>query len=158
MVSVCAGECVLVLVCRCWCGGDRWGGEGGGGHSSAAVGAGAGWDDPPRDHLLSFPRPPLVSRFIFISHSDSHCLPPPSYSDHRVNMYTYKRCCSGRGFVDWVLMQSSTPRTRQQVAQLWQALLLEGVLQHGIYTMSYCGWGFSMVYAPVLLWVGLVGE
>ena len=47
-------------------------------------------------------------------------------------MYTYKRCCSGRGLVDWVIAQSSIPRTRLQVTQMWQALLLEGVLQHSM--------------------------
>ena len=45
-------------------------------------------------------------------------------------MYTYKMCCSGCGLVDWVIAQSAIPRTRQQVTQMWQALLLEGILQH----------------------------
>ncbi|CAI7996578.1 Rap guanine nucleotide exchange factor 4 [Geodia barretti] len=55
---------------------------------------------------------------------------PNLLADHRVNMYTYKSCCSGSGLVDWVIAQSAIPRTRQQVAQMWQALLLETVLQH----------------------------
>ena len=53
------------------------------------------------------------------------------FADHKVNLFTYRGSCSGRKLVDWVLAQSTTPRTRQQVIQMWQALLAEGVLQHG---------------------------
>ena len=60
-------------------------------------------------------------------------------------MYTYKRCCSGRGLVDWVIAQSAVPRTRQQVAQMWQALLLERVVQHSMYDDT-CNYGDSIVY------------
>lgn len=51
-------------------------------------------------------------------------------SDQRVNMYTYKNCCSGRRLVDWVISQSATTRSRSLVIGMWQALLTEGVLQH----------------------------
>ncbi len=53
------------------------------------------------------------------------------YSDNRVNMFTYKQCSSGRKMVDFVTTQSSSPRTRFQVIQMWQALLTEGVIEHG---------------------------
>ena len=33
--------------------------------------------------------------------------------------------------VDFVMTQSSAPRTRLQVIQMWQALLTEGVIEHG---------------------------
>lgn len=55
---------------------------------------------------------------------------PDLFSDHRVNLYTYRQCCSGHRLVDWVLTQSSVPRTRQHVVQMWQALLAEGILKH----------------------------
>ena len=53
------------------------------------------------------------------------------YSDHRVNLHTYKNCCSGRRLVEWTLNQSTSYRTRPQVIQMWQALLSEGILKHG---------------------------
>ena len=52
-------------------------------------------------------------------------------TDQRVNMFTYKNCCSGKHLVDWVISQSSTTRSRSLVVGMWQALLTEGVLQHG---------------------------
>ena len=33
--------------------------------------------------------------------------------------------------MEWVLAQSTSLRTRQQVLQMWQALMVEGVIQHG---------------------------
>lgn len=51
-------------------------------------------------------------------------------SDQRVNMFTYKNCCSGRRLVEWVMSQSGTTRSRSLVIGMWQALLTEGVLQH----------------------------
>ncbi len=54
-----------------------------------------------------------------------------THSDHRVNMFMYKQCSSGRKMVDFVMSQSSAPRTRLQVIQMWQALLTEGVIEHG---------------------------
>ena len=57
---------------------------------------------------------------------------PSPPSDHRVNLFTYRRCCSGRKLVDWVVAQSSVSRTRVQVVQIWQALLTEGIIQHGM--------------------------
>ena len=56
---------------------------------------------------------------------------PDLISDQRVNMYTYRNCCSGRRLVDWVISQSGTTRSRSLVVGMWQALLTEGVLQHG---------------------------
>lgn len=50
-----------------------------------------------------------------------------------MNLHIYRQCCSGSKLVDWVISQSTTPRTRPQVVQMWQALLTEGVLQHGMY-------------------------
>ena len=53
------------------------------------------------------------------------------FSDHKVNLYTYKRCCSGKKLVDWVIGQSTVTRSRKQVVDMWQALLVDGVIQHG---------------------------
>ena len=53
------------------------------------------------------------------------------HRDHKVNLHTYRQCCSGSKLVDWVIQQSTTPRTRPQVVQMWQALLTEDVIQHG---------------------------
>ena len=89
-----------------------------------------------------WPEPQFMRSSLHISPAFSRELTPfpltslsPAWapcSDHRVNMYTYKSCCSGCGLVDWVIAQSAVPRTRQQVSQMWQALLLEGVLQHSM--------------------------
>ena len=57
-------------------------------------------------------------------------------SDQRVNMFTYKNCCSGRRLVEWVMSQSGTTRSRSLVIGMWQALLTEGVLQHGMHLGS----------------------
>ena len=46
-------------------------------------------------------------------------------------MYTYKKCCSGKKLVDWVISQSTAARSRQQVVTMWQALLTERIIQHG---------------------------
>ncbi len=46
-------------------------------------------------------------------------------------MYTYKKCCSGKRLVDWIIGQSTAARSRQQVITMWQALLTEGIIQHG---------------------------
>ena len=46
-------------------------------------------------------------------------------------MYTYKKCSSGKSLVDWVINQSAAARSRQQVVAMWQALLTEGIIQHG---------------------------
>ena len=72
---------------------------------------------------------------------------PSPPSDHRVNLFTYRRCCSGRKLVDWVVAQSSVSRTRVQVVQIWQALLTEGIIQHGMRVCvcvclgGVCVWG-----------------
>ena len=58
-------------------------------------------------------------------------LTPPLISDHRVNLHTYRNCCSGRRLVEWTINQSSTYRPRPQVIQMWQALVSEGILKHG---------------------------
>lgn len=60
----------------------------------------------------------------------SYCFFLPS-SDHKVHVHTYKQCCSGSKLVDWMMAQSTNARTRMQVVQMWQALLTEGVIQHG---------------------------
>ena len=60
---------------------------------------------------------------------------PPLGSDHRVNLHTYRECCSGRRLVEWTLNQSSTYRPRQQVVQMWQALVSEGILKHGKFSL-----------------------
>ncbi|XP_011404348.2 PREDICTED: rap guanine nucleotide exchange factor 4-like isoform X2 [Amphimedon queenslandica] len=51
-------------------------------------------------------------------------------ADHQVNMYTYKRCCSGQSLVNWVIKQSAVNRSRQQVIAMWQALLCDGIIEH----------------------------
>ena len=53
------------------------------------------------------------------------------FVDHKVNLYTYKSCCSGSKLVDWVKAQSSVTRSRKQVIAMWQALLVDGVIKHG---------------------------
>ena len=74
-----------------------------------------------------------------LTHVHTHTLThprAPSRSDHRMNLFTYRQCSSGRKMVDFVLTQSSAPRSRPQVVQMWQSLLTEGVLDHGE-TMSH---------------------
>ena len=64
-------------------------------------------------------------------HMATSTWPHPLSSDHRVNLHTYKDCCSGYRLVEWTLNQSTSPRPRPQVIQMWQALLSEGILKHG---------------------------
>jgi len=62
---------------------------------------------------------------------DFHYLYRSCCSDHKVHLHTYKQCCSGSKLVDWMMKNSTNSRTRVQVVQMWQALLAEGVIQHG---------------------------
>ena len=68
------------------------------------------------------------------------------FVDQKVNLYTYKNCCSGKKLVDWVTGQSSVNRSRNQVIAMWQALLVDGVIKHGkfIFDLFKVLWSFSL--------------
>lgn len=42
-----------------------------------------------------------------------------------------RQCCVGTELVDWQMQQSSCVHSRMQAVGMWQALLEEGVLNHG---------------------------
>lgn len=42
-----------------------------------------------------------------------------------------RQCCVGTELVDWLVMQSACVLTRSHAVGMWQALLEEGVLNHG---------------------------
>lgn len=42
-----------------------------------------------------------------------------------------RQCCVGTELVDWLVLQSACVLTRSHAVGMWQALLEEGVLNHG---------------------------
>lgn len=44
-----------------------------------------------------------------------------------------RKCALGTELVDWLLNVSAIVHSRAQTAGMWQALLEEGILSHGIY-------------------------
>lgn len=46
-------------------------------------------------------------------------------------MHRHRQCCVGTELVDWQMQQSSCVHSRMQAVGMWQALLEEGVLNHG---------------------------
>ena len=105
--------------------------------------ANIGWVNSISNYNGTLPRPPFWPPGMYThTYSNSFILykgyfsrtawpPTPSILIFQVNMYTYKKCCSGKKLVDWVLSQSAAARSRQQVIAMWQALLTEGIIQHG---------------------------
>ena len=57
---------------------------------------------------------------------------PDLLKTYQINLFTYKNCSSGGDLVDWVVENSAAPRTRTEVVRMWQALLEERVIHHGI--------------------------
>uniref|UniRef100_A0A8C9WPP6 Rap guanine nucleotide exchange factor 4 n=1 Tax=Scleropages formosus TaxID=113540 RepID=A0A8C9WPP6_SCLFO len=56
--------------------------------------------------------------------------------DRKYHLKTYRQCCVGTELVDWLTQQSSCVHSRTQAVGMWQALLEEGVLNHGKDTTS----------------------
>ena len=66
-------------------------------------------------------------RILLISDSNS-CL-----KDRKVSGRLIRKCAPGIEMVDWLMNLSPVVHTRIQATGMWQALLEEGVLSHGIY-------------------------
>lgn len=66
-------------------------------------------------------------RVLLISDSNS-CL-----KDRKVSGRLIRKCAPGIEMVDWLMNLSPVVHTRIQATGMWQALLEEGVLSHGIY-------------------------
>lgn len=49
-----------------------------------------------------------------------------------------RQCCVGTELVDWLVLQSACVLTRSHAVGMWQALLEEGVLNHGNVIFLYC--------------------
>lgn len=69
-------------------------------------------------------------RILLISDSNS-CL-----KDRKVSGRLIRKCAPGIEMVDWLMNLSPVVHTRIQATGMWQALLEEGVLSHGIYFTS----------------------
>ncbi|XP_014825994.1 PREDICTED: rap guanine nucleotide exchange factor 4-like [Poecilia mexicana] len=57
---------------------------------------------------------------------------PHMIRDRKYHLKTYRQCCVGTELVDWLVMQSACVLTRSHAVGMWQALLEEGVLNHGV--------------------------
>lgn len=68
-------------------------------------------------------------------------------------MHRCRQCCVGTELVDWQMQQSSCVHSRIQAVGMWQALLEEGILNHGeccrVYIVS-SGRPCAAVFAPLL--------
>lgn len=55
--------------------------------------------------------------------------------DRKVSGKLIKKCAPGSELVDWMLNFSPVVHTRTQASGMWQALLEEGVIAHGKWTL-----------------------
>ena len=60
--------------------------------------------------------------------------------DRKFHLRTYRRCMVGTEMVDWLLQQSSLVHSRTQAVGMWQALVEEGVIVHGKYSLVGVFW------------------
>uniref|UniRef100_A0A3B3XMB2 Rap guanine nucleotide exchange factor (GEF) 4 n=1 Tax=Poecilia mexicana TaxID=48701 RepID=A0A3B3XMB2_9TELE len=63
---------------------------------------------------------------------------PHMIRDRKYHLKTYRQCCVGTELVDWLVMQSACVLTRSHAVGMWQALLEEGVLNHGNLNSLHC--------------------
>ena len=61
---------------------------------------------------------------------------PHMIRDRKYHLRTYRRCMVGTEMVDWLLQQSTLVYSRNQAVGIWQALLEEGLIVHGMLDLS----------------------
>lgn len=65
---------------------------------------------------------------------------PHMIRDRKYHLRTYRRCMVGTEMVDWLLQQSTLVYSRNQAVGIWQALLEEGLIVHGMLDLSPLWW------------------
>uniref|UniRef100_A0AAQ5X9K6 Rap guanine nucleotide exchange factor (GEF) 3 n=1 Tax=Amphiprion ocellaris TaxID=80972 RepID=A0AAQ5X9K6_AMPOC len=62
---------------------------------------------------------------------------PGLIRDRKYHLKTYRKCCSGKELVDWLMKQNECLQSRSQAVGMWQVLVDEGILVHVKHELNF---------------------
>nr|XP_015199733.1 PREDICTED: rap guanine nucleotide exchange factor 3 isoform X3 [Lepisosteus oculatus]XP_015199734.1 PREDICTED: rap guanine nucleotide exchange factor 3 isoform X3 [Lepisosteus oculatus] len=62
---------------------------------------------------------------------------PGLIRDRKYHLKTYRRCCTGKELVDWLMKVNGSIQSRSQAVGMWQVLVDEGILVHAKQELNF---------------------